>query len=123
MVTGRRELRVLVIAGGGLTFQGEGTALCRGDSGGGLVFRGLHESKEKGDRLRYYSRGIASTSPTGDNLCNFCTITSFTHLLQQEYFIRDHYSGKGKSVDKHADDRRRASFRDREMENQRQLEV
>ncbi|GBP30620.1 CLIP domain-containing serine protease 2 [Eumeta japonica] len=71
-----------------------GTALCRGDSGGGLVFRGLHESKEKGDRLRYYLKGIASTAPTGDNLCNLYAITSFTHLLQHEYFIRDHYSGK-----------------------------
>ncbi|GBO99071.1 Modular serine protease [Eumeta japonica] len=42
-----------------------GTALCKGDSGGGLVFAKTEERIQ-----RYYLRGVASTAPNNDKLCN-----------------------------------------------------
>lgn len=60
----------------------EGTAVCKGDSGGGLAFLAIDK-----DVRRYYLRGIASTAPTNDNACNGDTFTTFTRLLSHEHFI------------------------------------
>ncbi|GBP91583.1 Limulus clotting factor C [Eumeta japonica] len=62
-----------------------GTALCRGDSGGGLTFW-----IEKKDLKRYYLRGIASTAKHTTNACNALSLTTFTHVLAHEHFIRDY---------------------------------
>ncbi|GBP30606.1 Limulus clotting factor C [Eumeta japonica] len=50
-----------------------GTALCKGDSGGGLVF-----VKEEGQLQRHYLRGISSTAPNNNKLCNTHAIPTFT---------------------------------------------
>ncbi|KAG6465540.1 hypothetical protein O3G_MSEX015219 [Manduca sexta] len=60
-----------------------GTAVCRGDSGGGLVF----SSKVDGF-VRFFLRGIASTSPVTENMCNIYTWATFTHLLRHEHFVK-----------------------------------
>ncbi|XP_068625751.1 modular serine protease-like [Battus philenor] len=64
-----------------------GTALCKGDSGGGLAF----PSKESGV-VRYYLRGVVSTSPTSETeeLCNSLSVTTFTKVSVQAQFIRDY---------------------------------
>ncbi|GBP95970.1 hypothetical protein EVAR_76115_1 [Eumeta japonica] len=61
-----------------------GTALCKGDSGGGLVF-----VKEEGQLQRHYLRGISSTAPNNNKLCNTHAIPTFTHILAHERFIKD----------------------------------
>ncbi|GBP33273.1 Modular serine protease [Eumeta japonica] len=65
-----------------------GTAVCRGDSGGGLAF---FEGSPGDDRMRSYLRGIASTAPTNADLCNTFTITSFTKVSKHERFIKSQY--------------------------------
>lgn len=64
---------------------GNGTALCRGDSGGGLVF----PESERGTE-RYYLRGIVSTAPNNENLCNSHTLTTFTQILIHEHFVMEY---------------------------------
>ncbi|GBP91586.1 Modular serine protease [Eumeta japonica] len=62
-----------------------GTALCRGDSGGGLTFQeGLYLK-------RHYLRGLVSTAQQDANACNAFSLTTFTHVLAHEHFIRDHF--------------------------------
>ncbi|XP_049883274.1 modular serine protease-like [Pectinophora gossypiella] len=61
-----------------------GTALCKGDSGGGLVFAESALGKQ-----RYYLRGIVSTAPTNDHACNQFSLTSFTQLIKHEHFIKE----------------------------------
>ncbi|XP_068626102.1 modular serine protease-like [Battus philenor] len=63
---------------------GNGTALCKGDSGGGLAFPDLDRGIE-----RYYLRGIVSTAPSNENLCNANTLTSFTQVVKHEHFIKE----------------------------------
>nr|XP_049704064.1 modular serine protease-like [Helicoverpa armigera] len=62
-----------------------GTALCEGDSGGGLTF----PARERGT-IRYYLRGVASTAVNNQRLCNEATITSFTHVVTHARFIQEH---------------------------------
>ncbi|GBP30638.1 Limulus clotting factor C [Eumeta japonica] len=62
-----------------------GTALCKGDSGGGLVFA-LQEREHE----RFYLRGVASTAPKNDKECNTHVVPTFTHILAHEHFIKDH---------------------------------
>ncbi|GBP30644.1 Modular serine protease [Eumeta japonica] len=62
-----------------------GTALCKGDSGGGLVFAKTEEQLQ-----RYYLRGVASTAPNNDKKCNTHAVPTFTHILAHEHFIKDH---------------------------------
>ncbi|GBP45799.1 Modular serine protease [Eumeta japonica] len=59
--------------------------LCKGDSGGGLVF-----AKTEGQLQRHYLRGVASTAPNNDELCKTHATPTFTHILAHEQFIRDH---------------------------------
>ncbi|CAB3232237.1 unnamed protein product [Arctia plantaginis] len=62
-----------------------GTALCKGDSGGGIVF----SEREQGID-RYYLRGIVSTAPNlEDQLCNDKTYTTFTRIRRHEDFIKN----------------------------------
>ncbi|KAJ0169977.1 hypothetical protein K1T71_014583 [Dendrolimus kikuchii] len=61
------------------------TALCNGDSGGGLVF----PATEHTGITRYYLRGIVSTAPKNQAACNAFTITTFTEILKHEFFIRE----------------------------------
>ncbi|KAI5630666.1 low-density lipoprotein receptor domain class A domain-containing protein [Phthorimaea operculella] len=63
-----------------------GTALCKGDSGGGLVFPA---ESERGTE-RYYLRGVVSTAPTNEHACNAFTLTSFTQLIKHEHFIKEY---------------------------------
>lgn len=60
------------------------TALCHGDSGGGLVFPATEGYIE-----RYYLRGIVSIAPAdeGSNACNTAVYTGFTRIQQHEHFI------------------------------------
>ncbi|XP_030034023.2 modular serine protease [Manduca sexta] len=60
-----------------------GTAVCRGDSGGGLVLPEVVDGIEW-----YFLRGVISTSPTSAGLCNIYTWSTFTHLLQHEHFVK-----------------------------------
>ncbi|GBP36284.1 Modular serine protease [Eumeta japonica] len=64
-----------------------GTALCRGDSGGGLVF----PENERGV-TRYYLRGVVSTAPNNANACNAYAITSFTQITWHEHFIKENFA-------------------------------
>ncbi|XP_059045004.1 modular serine protease-like [Achroia grisella] len=62
----------------------KGTAVCQGDSGGGLVLPAPERSIE-----RYYLRGVVSTSPsTGDHGCNSRTLSAFTRILSHADFIK-----------------------------------
>ncbi|XP_048485902.1 modular serine protease [Plutella xylostella] len=61
--------------------------VCKGDSGGGLVF----PSKELGV-LRYYLRGIVSTAPQTFDQCNVVSITTFSHVSKSEAFIKPYLS-------------------------------
>ncbi|KAM3956851.1 modular serine protease-like [Aphomia sociella] len=62
----------------------KGTAVCHGDSGGGLVLPALERSVE-----RYFLRGIVSTSPSaGDHGCNSRTLSTFTRLLSHASFLK-----------------------------------
>ncbi|CAD0206359.1 unnamed protein product [Chrysodeixis includens] len=61
-----------------------GTALCKGDSGGGLSFPAFDRDVE-----RYYLRGIVSTAPNNEHLCNSHTLTTFTQITKHETFIKE----------------------------------
>lgn len=65
--------------------DGEGKALCKGDSGGGLAFSTYDKGVE-----RYYLRGIVSTASTNENLCNTNTFTTFTQVSKHEHFIKQY---------------------------------
>lgn len=60
-----------------------GTALCKGDSGGGLVFPEIEDGF-----YRYYLRGIVSTAPKNDHVCNANVYTTFTEIVRHAYFIK-----------------------------------
>ncbi|KAG6460417.1 hypothetical protein O3G_MSEX011977 [Manduca sexta] len=60
-----------------------GTAVCRGDSGGGLMFSKMVKGKE-----RFFLRGIVSTSPSTENACNIFAWAAFTHILKHEGFLK-----------------------------------
>ncbi|XP_063836880.1 modular serine protease-like [Ostrinia nubilalis] len=62
-----------------------GTSLCKGDSGGGLAF----PDSDKGT-IRYYLRGIVSTAPDDDHLCNVNWLTTFTQISRHENFIKEY---------------------------------
>ncbi|KOB68037.1 Pattern recognition serine proteinase [Operophtera brumata] len=59
------------------------TAVCKGDSGGGLVFPESYRGTE-----RYYLRGVASTAPKSNDACNTAAYTTFTQLMKHEHFIK-----------------------------------
>ncbi|CAH2101523.1 unnamed protein product [Euphydryas editha] len=61
-----------------------GTTLCQGDSGGGLAF----PAQERGT-TRYYLRGVVSTAPKNEDLCNVNTLTTFTQIIKHEHFIKE----------------------------------
>lgn len=61
-----------------------GSALCKGDSGGGLVFPAVEHT----GTIRYYLRGIVSTAPKDQVACNAFALTTFTELIKHEFFIR-----------------------------------
>ncbi|KOB76914.1 Hemolymph protein 14, partial [Operophtera brumata] len=67
--------------------QESNTALCRGDSGGGLAFSDSFRGV-----ARYYLRGVVSTAPKSDNACNTDTYTSFTSIMKHEHFIKQFWS-------------------------------
>ncbi|KAJ0169975.1 hypothetical protein K1T71_014581 [Dendrolimus kikuchii] len=62
-----------------------GTALCSGDNGGGLVFPALDHTGV----TRYYLRGIVSTAPKDQVACNAFTLTTFTEVLKHDFFIKE----------------------------------
>ncbi|XP_048003727.1 uncharacterized protein LOC125239976 [Leguminivora glycinivorella] len=61
--------------------QKTGRALCRGDSGGGLVFN---------TSTIPYLHGIASTAPRDNNKCNAYAVGSFTHVQAHRRFLVSH---------------------------------
>ncbi|CAG4958074.1 unnamed protein product [Colias eurytheme] len=65
-----------------------GTTVCKGDSGGGLGFPAHVQGT-----VRYYLRGIVSTSPPADDgaLCNLYALTSFTEVVAHEPLIREYW--------------------------------
>ncbi|XP_037299565.1 transmembrane protease serine 12 [Manduca sexta] len=70
-----------------------GTAVCRGDSGGGLTIPGIVKRANVDPpcfELHVFLRGVTSTSPTSDNSCNVYTWATFTHLLRHEHFVKAH---------------------------------
>ncbi|XP_061705146.1 proclotting enzyme-like [Cydia pomonella] len=62
-----------------------GKALCRGDSGGGLVFFDL----STGDRVPLLF-GVASTAPRNEHLCNTHARATLTRVLAHRVFLRTH---------------------------------
>ncbi|CAB3232241.1 unnamed protein product [Arctia plantaginis] len=62
-----------------------GTALCKGDSGGGLAFADQELGVD-----RYYLRGVVSTAPNNENLCNANTYTTFTKITKHEDLIKEY---------------------------------
>ncbi|XP_048003947.1 uncharacterized protein LOC125240143 [Leguminivora glycinivorella] len=56
--------------------------ICKGDSGGGLVF----PRTERGTQ-RCYLRGIVSTAPRSDLTCGAGSYTAFTHLVKHEAVV------------------------------------
>ncbi|KAG6465542.1 hypothetical protein O3G_MSEX015217 [Manduca sexta] len=60
-----------------------GTAVCRGDSGGGLVFQAKWQLLELA-----FLRGVVSTSPTTENMCNTHTWATFTDIHKHESFLK-----------------------------------
>ncbi|VVC87201.1 unnamed protein product, partial [Leptidea sinapis] len=60
-----------------------GTTLCKGDSGGGLAFPDWEMGVE-----RFYLRGVVSTAPTNEDLCNAHTYVTFTQIAKHEHFIK-----------------------------------
>ncbi|XP_052745833.1 modular serine protease [Bicyclus anynana] len=61
-----------------------GTALCKGDSGGGLAFPAQVQGV-----TRYYIRGIVSSSPHGrGNSCNTKAFTSFEKVMKHAKMIK-----------------------------------
>ncbi|XP_045457190.1 modular serine protease-like [Melitaea cinxia] len=65
-----------------------GTALCQGDSGGGLAF----PATRRGVR-RYYLRGVVSTAPKNADLCSVNSLTAFTAVIKHETFVRKYING------------------------------
>nr|XP_049704047.1 modular serine protease-like isoform X1 [Helicoverpa armigera] len=64
------------------------TAVCTGDSGGGLVFPEIEHGSE-----RFYLRGIVSTAPPPEGQkkkCNINTVTTFTNILRHRIFINQY---------------------------------
>ncbi|XP_073964065.1 serine protease 27-like isoform X3 [Choristoneura fumiferana] len=66
------------------TVNGTGAGVCRGDSGGGLVFPNV----ERGIQ-RYYLRGVLSVAPRNEHRCNVHTYAAFTHIFSHATFIKD----------------------------------
>ncbi|XP_063632328.1 modular serine protease-like [Cydia splendana] len=66
-----------------------GTALCKGDSGGGLVFPEVERNVQ-----RWYLRGVVSTAPSNGHKCNANSYTSFTQLLKHDDFVRKHLNNR-----------------------------
>ncbi|XP_048006896.1 coagulation factor IX-like [Leguminivora glycinivorella] len=62
-----------------------GKALCRGDSGGGLVFFDYSTS----ERVPFLF-GIASTAPRNTHLCNTHARATLTRVLSHRLFLRTH---------------------------------
>ncbi|KOB76958.1 Hemolymph protein 14 [Operophtera brumata] len=63
-------------------------ALCKGDSGGGLVFASYDRGEE-----RYFLRGVVSTAPnSGDHACNAFVHTTFTQISKHQAFILEHWN-------------------------------
>ncbi|XP_037299095.1 clotting factor C [Manduca sexta] len=60
-----------------------GTAVCRGDSGGGLVFHAKWQLLQPA-----FLRGVVSTSPTSENMCNIHTWATFTDVHKHERFLK-----------------------------------
>ncbi|XP_038221558.1 modular serine protease-like isoform X2 [Zerene cesonia] len=67
---------------------GNGTTVCKGDSGGGLGFPATVQGT-----VRYFLRGIVSTSPPSDDgtLCNLFALTSFTEVIKHESLIKKYW--------------------------------
>ncbi|KAM3956868.1 modular serine protease-like [Aphomia sociella] len=63
-------------------YKENGTAVCKGDSGGGLAFPEFERTTD-----RFYLRGVVSTAPNDENLCNGNTVAAFTHVQKHESFI------------------------------------
>lgn len=64
-------------------FAGLGVGVCQGDSGGGLVFPEVINS-----RTRYNLRGIVSTGPNKAGSCDSDLFTTFTNILYYEKLIQ-----------------------------------
>ncbi|KAI8426811.1 hypothetical protein MSG28_014493, partial [Choristoneura fumiferana] len=58
-------------------------ALCRGDSGGGLVF-----TEQRGSVPVPYLRGVASTAPRNEHRCNAYALAALTHVHAHRAFLR-----------------------------------
>ncbi|CAB3232239.1 unnamed protein product [Arctia plantaginis] len=62
-----------------------GTAVCKGDSGGGLAFPEREQGMD-----RYYLRGVVSTAPNlEDQLCNDKSYSTFTKITKHQEFIKN----------------------------------
>ncbi|KAG6465544.1 hypothetical protein O3G_MSEX015218, partial [Manduca sexta] len=70
-----------------------GTAVCHGDSGGGLTIPGMVKCANVDPpcfELNMFLHGVTSTAPTSDKSCNIYTWATFTHLLRHEHFVKAH---------------------------------
>ncbi|XP_073964430.1 modular serine protease-like [Choristoneura fumiferana] len=65
----------------------KGTTICRGDSGGGVAFPTLDGRGIQ----RYYLRGVVSTAPASEHLCNVKSHILLTRVSDHEIFITQKY--------------------------------
>ncbi|GBP30623.1 hypothetical protein EVAR_76166_1 [Eumeta japonica] len=63
-----------------------GTGLCARDGGAGLSFHVRHRDA---NRVNFYLRGIASVTISNGNVCNLVPLSTFTHVLRHETFLKD----------------------------------
>ncbi|XP_061725572.1 uncharacterized protein LOC133531389 isoform X2 [Cydia pomonella] len=70
--------------------QKTGRALCRGDSGGGLIYFSSSIP---------YLHGVASTAPRDNNKCNAYAVASFTHVQAHMRFLIGHVPDIGEGCE------------------------
>ncbi|XP_073950698.1 uncharacterized protein [Choristoneura fumiferana] len=71
-------------------------SLCRGDSGGGLVFM-----DQPGDAAVPYLRGVASTAPRNEHRCNAHALSALTHVRAHRDFLKRHIPDLEEECKKH----------------------
>ncbi|KPJ12637.1 Limulus clotting factor C [Papilio machaon] len=79
-----KDFEVLVTSDKFCAGYTNGTAVCKGDSGGGISF----PETERGV-VRYYLRGVLSVSPSKENNCDLNSLAAYTEVFKHRDFIEE----------------------------------